>query len=83
MTIFINKDTPKEEVYTEEKLEQMSIQELRNLKARIQSIIEEVALKRSKYTNENQEERNSHEYWKKINNYVIFTRIFYYFMIIL
>lgn len=69
MTIYINKDTPKEEVYTKEKLEQMSIQELKNLKARIQNIIEEVALKRSKYTNDNQEERNSHEYWKKINNY--------------
>ena len=47
----------------------MSIQELRTLKNRIQRNIEEVSLKRSLYTNENKEEYNSHEYWKKINTY--------------
>jgi len=69
MTVYLNKGTPREEVYTKEKLEQMSIQELRTLKARIQRVIEEVALKKSIYMNENNEEYNSHEYWKKINNY--------------
>ena len=69
MTIYLNKETPKEEVYTKEQLEQMSIQELRTLKNRIQRNIEEVSLKRSLYTNENKEEYNSHEYWKKINTY--------------
>ena len=55
--------------YTDKELSELSKQQLKQLKADLQNNIEEISAKKSKYINENTEERNSSAYWRKINSY--------------
>ena len=69
MNITFNKGKPNEEVFTTEQINNMSKQELKSLKQRCTTAIAEIAEKRSRYKNENQEEQNSTEFWTKMNKY--------------
>ena len=69
MDIIFNKNTPQEEVYTEKQIQEMNKSELRNLKAKCQTAMTEVSIKRSRYINENTEAKNSHTFYSKMNTY--------------
>lgn len=69
MNIVFNKHTPMEEVYTEQQINAMNKSELKILKAKCQSAMSEVSLKRSRYINENTEDKNSHAFYTKMNTY--------------
>ena len=69
MKVILNKGTPMEEVYTTEQINQMNLDELKTLKSKCQNAMGEIALKRSRYKNENEEDVNSKTFWTKMNNY--------------
>ena len=69
MNIYFNKGKENEEVITEEQISKMTRQELKNLKARCQAVQGEVSLKRQQFQAENEFERNSSEFWKKMTVY--------------
>lgn len=69
MNIIFNKNTPQEEVYTEEQIKAMNKAELKNLKQKCNAAMGEISLKRSRYINDNNEDRNSHTFYKKLNTY--------------
>ena len=69
MNIIFNKNTPQEEVYTEEQIKAMNKAELKSLKSKCQATMADISLKRSRYINDNNEERNSHAFYKKLNGY--------------
>ena len=69
MNIIFNKNTPQEEVYTEEQIKAMNKAELKNLKMKCQAAMSDVSLKRTRYINENTEEKNSHAFYKKMTTY--------------
>ena len=65
MDIYFNKGTSQEVVVTENEILSMSRQEIRSLKQRCQSCMNEIALKRNKFRTENDCEKNSQEFWRK------------------
>ena len=69
MNIYFNKGKENEEVITEEQINKMTRQELKNLKARCQAIQGEISLKRQQFQAETEFERNSSEFWKKMSVY--------------
>ena len=69
MNIYFNKGKENEEVITEEMISKMTKQELKNLKARCQAVQGEISLKRQQFQAENEFERNSSEFWKKMSVY--------------
>ena len=69
MKIIFNKGKPSEEVYTEQQIKAMSRAEIKNLKARCTVVMSEIATKRSKYKNENEEDMNSTAFWSRMNRY--------------
>ena len=69
MNIIFNKNTPQEEVYIEEQIKAMNKAELKNLKMKCQAAMSDVSLKRTRYINENTEEKNSHAFYKKMATY--------------
>ena len=69
MNIYFNKGKENEEVITEEMITKMTKQELKNLKARCQAVQGEISLKRQQFQAENEFERNSSEFWKKMSVY--------------
>jgi hypothetical protein len=69
MNIYFNKGKENEEVITEEQISKMTRQELKNLKARCQAVQSEVSLKRQQFQAENEFEKNSSEFWKKMSVY--------------
>ena len=69
MDVYFNKGTSKEECIKESEILEMSRQELRNLKQRVQSAMNEVSLKRNIFKTENTLEKNSQEYWRKMYVY--------------
>ena len=69
MDIYFNKNTPKEECITEKEILGMTKQEIRNLKQRIQSTMNEISLKRNIFKTENDLGKNSQEFWRKMYVY--------------
>lgn len=69
MNIYFNKGKENEEIITEEMISKMTRQELKNLKARCQAVQGEISLKRQQFQAENEFERNSSEFWKKMSVY--------------
>ena len=69
MDIYFNKGTPKEEVVTEAEILTMSKPEIKNLKIRCQSAMSDVAVKRNKFKTENELEKGSQEFWRKMYVY--------------
>ena len=69
MNIIFNKGTPFEEVYTHEQINAMNKTELKSLKSKCQNAMSEISLKRSRYINKNNEEKNSHTFYSKLNTY--------------
>lgn len=69
MDIYFNKGTENEEVVLEEDILKMSRQEIKNLKQRCQNSMSEVALKRNIFRTENDLDKNSQEYWRKMYVY--------------
>jgi hypothetical protein len=66
MDIYFNKGTIKEEVVTEEEILSMTKQEIKNLKQRCQSSMNEIALKRNKFRTENELDKGSQEFWRRM-----------------
>lgn len=77
MDIYFNKGTSCEEVFYEEDILKMTKQEIKNLKARCQSAMGDVALKRNKFRTENDLAPNSPEFWKRMNTYKSVIAIYY------
>ena len=69
MDIIFDKGTNREEFIPESEILKMSKQDIKNLKARCQATMNEIALKRNNFRCENTFGQNSPEYWKKMNAY--------------
>lgn len=69
MVLYFNKGTDSEEVYTNEQIKSMNKSELKSLVAKCQLAQSEISMKRNRYKNENEEDKNSKVFWTKMNNY--------------
>lgn len=69
MDIYFNKGTPNEEVYLETDILNMDKAAIKFLKTKCQSSITEVSYKRDVFKTENDLNKNSQEYWRKMYIY--------------
>ena len=69
MDIYFNKNSANEQVYTEAQILAMSKQEIKNLKALIQSSINDVSVKRDAFRTETELDKKSQDFYRKMYVY--------------
>lgn len=69
MTVILNKGKDDEVRYHEEDIKKMNRTEIKQLKAQLQVNLEEVAMRKTRYQCNNNEAKNSDEYWRRMTSY--------------